>query len=88
MTELARLPDWPRLLDADAAAAYLSIGLTTLREKGPAAKELGRRRLYDRKDLDRWVDALGGQPLDLAEADAQAVDTERQFFEARRRARG
>lgn len=56
------LPDWPRLMNEGQAAAYLSIGATTLREKGPAPRELGRRRLYDRLDLDRWADRLGGQP--------------------------
>ena len=55
---------WPRLLSECEAAEYLSIGTTTLREKGPAPKVLGRRRLYDIKDLDRWADRLGGQPLD------------------------
>lgn len=62
----AALPDWPRLMDVDLAAAYLGIGATTLREHGPEAKRLGRRVLYDRRDLDRWADALGGQPLDQA----------------------
>lgn len=60
----ARMPGWPRLMDVDLAAAYLGIGASTLRDKGPGAKHLGRRVLYDRRDLDRWADALGGQPLD------------------------
>lgn len=46
------------------AAAYLGIGKTTLRDSGPKPKNLGRRILYDRRDLDRWADALSGQPLD------------------------
>jgi hypothetical protein len=54
------LPEWPRLMAADLAALYLSIGLTMLRERGPAPKRFGRRVLYDRQDLDRFADRLGG----------------------------
>lgn len=78
------LPDWPRLMREDQAAAYLSIGATTLREKGPAPRELGRRRLWDRHDLDRWADRLGGQPLTVAEQRREAGEVERRFLEGRR----
>lgn len=76
-------PDWPRLMAEADAAAYLSIGVTTLRELGPAPKPLGRRRLWDRLDLDRFADALGGQPLEGADAEAHGRQVERQFLEAR-----
>jgi hypothetical protein len=82
-------PDWPRLLCESEAAEYLSIGTTMLREKGPAPKRnaalLGSRVLWDRRDLDRWADALDGQPLDADDADAHARDVERQFLESRGR---
>jgi Fe-S cluster biosynthesis and repair protein YggX len=84
---IADLPDWPRLMGADMAAAYVSLSATTLREKGPAPKQLGKRRLYDRIDLDRWADRIGGQPLTVPEQRAEALDVERRFLE-KRRARG
>ena len=66
------------------AAEYLSIGTTTLRENGPEPKRYGRRRLYDRHDLDRWADRLGGQPLTVPEQQAEAAEVERRFLERRR----
>ena len=81
------LPDWPRLMSEDLAAAYCSIGVTTLRNHGPSPTRLGRRVLYDRHDLDRWADRLGGQPLTVAEHDRESDEIERRFLE-RRRARG
>lgn len=83
MAEAARklLPDWPRLMDEIQAAEYLSIGKTMLREHGPNPKRLGRRVLYDRRDLDRWADRLGGQPLDIGEQKAEAKEVERRFME-------
>lgn len=85
MTAQARfdLPDWPRLMPAPLAAQYLGIGETTLRAKGPAAKKIGARTLYDRNDLDRWADALGGQPLDESEEAAERAEVTRRFMEAR-----
>lgn len=85
MSERASLPDWPRLMSEDLAAAYLSIGQSTLRASGPTPKRKGRRVLYDRRDLDRWADRLGEQPLDVAEQQAEALEVERRFLEARRR---
>lgn len=81
MTELlpvrqVALPDWPRLMREELAAAYLGIGVSTLRERGPKPNHLGRRVLYDRRDLDRWADALGGQPLDPAEREEEGEDIE------------
>lgn len=58
------MPNWPRLLSRVEAARYLGISPTFLDEHGPKPKRLGRRVLFDIKDLDRWADALGGQPLD------------------------
>lgn len=80
----AGLPNWPRLMGVDLASAYLGISATTLRGKGPAPKEYGKRRLYDRIDLDRWADRLGGQPLTVPEQHQEAAETERRFLERRR----
>jgi hypothetical protein len=87
MTAPARLPDWPRLMGEPQAADYLSIGKTLLRAHGPEPKRLGRRVLYDRRDLDRWADRLAGQPLDVYEQRAEASEIERRFLEKRRATR-
>jgi hypothetical protein len=68
------------------AADYLSIGTTTLRSEGPEPKRWGRRILWDRHDLDRWADRLGGQPLTAVEQGREASEIERRFLEKRRRA--
>lgn len=79
------MPDWPRLMSAPQAAAYLSLSETTIRENGPTPKRYGKRVLFDRRDLDRWADALGDQPLDADEALKEAAEEERRFFEERAR---
>lgn len=80
-------PDWPRLMSERDAAAYLSIGGSTLRARGPAPRKIGSRTLWDRRDLDRWVDALDGQPLTPEEVVAESDEVERRFLE-RRQQRG
>ena len=42
------LPDWPRLMSIDLAAAYLGLGVSTIRSHGPKPKRWGSRVL----DLD------------------------------------
>lgn len=74
----------PRLMGVEDAAYYVGISPTYLRQHGPAPKHLGKRRLYDRNDLDRWADRLNGQPLDDVEDQAEAKDVERRFLENRR----
>jgi hypothetical protein len=76
-----QLPDWPRLLSEPLAARYLSIGCTFLRERGPKPRKLGRRTLYDRRDLDLWADVLSGQPLDELNRRQASKEVERRFFE-------
>lgn len=73
----------PRLMGEAEAARYLSIGTTTLRKHGPQAKRLGRRILYDVRDLDRWADALDGQPLTDQQQQAEAEEVERKWREGR-----
>lgn len=77
------LPDWPRLMGAELAAKYIGLSVTSLDRYGPAAKAVGRRRLYDRHDLDRWADALGGQPLDAGDEASHKRQVERTFLEGR-----
>ncbi len=79
----APLPDWPRLMSEDLAAAYLSISATMLRVHGPPPLRLGRRILFDRHHLDRWVDHLSGQPLGETEEQDEAAEVERKFLERR-----
>jgi hypothetical protein len=68
------MPDWPRLMGERLAAAYIGIGASTLREHGPRPRKFGARTLYDRRDLDRWADALDGQPLDPVQREAEDAD--------------
>ena len=78
------LPNWPRLMSLELAAAYVSLSMTVVREHGPEPKQFGRRILYDRNDLDRWADRLSGQPLDEPARRKEAAEIERRFREKRR----
>lgn len=84
----ATLPDWPRLMAVELAAAYLGIGRSTLEERGPKAKAVGRRRLYDRHDLDRWADVLDGQPLTDTQAEMESHEVERRWRDRRNPSKG
>lgn len=84
MTEHSRisLPNWPRLMAAPMAAAYVGMSETKLREIGPKPVNADiRRTLYDRKALDRWVDRLSGMPLDAQEVEAETSEVERRLLE-------
>lgn len=48
----------PALLGERDAAHYLGISASTLRTLGLSRRRLGARRLYDRRDLDAYVDGL------------------------------
>jgi len=59
--DLANLPDWPRLLSPEQAAAYCGLSTGTFSEHIPVKPlRLGKRVLYDRRLLDRVVDAWSG----------------------------
>lgn len=47
-----------RLLPAPAAARYLGVSETLLRDLGLRRKMLRGKRLYDRADLDAFADSL------------------------------
>ena len=58
---------WPRLLDIDTAAEYLSIAPRTLRNRlgrkvdhpfPVKPKRFGRKVLFDIRDLDKYVDSM------------------------------
>ena len=44
-----------RCLSKEQAAAYLGIGVTLLTELGVPFTKLGRRCVYDKVDLDEWL---------------------------------
>ena len=48
----------PRLLPAPDAARYIGISETYLRTLGLPRRVLGKRRLYDRYDLDAFVSSM------------------------------
>jgi len=46
----------PRGLSRQQAACYLGIGVTLLTQIGPLPLKIGRRCVYDRLDLDAWLE--------------------------------
>ena len=60
--ELCDLPEWPRLMSATHAGAYLGIHEFTFQAGvgtvWPEPVRVGRRKLWDRLALDRAVEAL------------------------------
>lgn len=62
---LSSLPDWPRALDREEAAAYLSISPNHLERLVPVQPVLiGARKLWDRAALDAFVSSLSGAATD------------------------
>ncbi|MEM1149309.1 MAG: DNA-binding protein [Pseudomonadota bacterium] len=60
----------PRLLSETDAAAYLGVSATKLRGAGLPRKVWGGRKLYDRHDLDAFVESLA---YDVAENTADDI---------------
>lgn len=81
----SRLPDWPRLMSLPLASAYFGVGAVTFRGLNIRPCRIGRRVLWDRQDLDRYADRLGGQPQSKKERLSEAKEVERRFFERRRK---
>lgn len=48
----------PLLMPAPAAAHYLGVSESTLRQLHLPRKMVGAKRLYDRRDLDAYADSL------------------------------
>lgn len=85
MPSRAQLPHWPRLMSDEIAANYLSISETTFRTLNIKCRRIGRRALWDRADIDRFVDRMKGQPLSRVAEAEEASEIERRFLERRRR---
>ncbi len=52
---------WPRLLSVELLAAYLGLSPQTIRNRAsrgdiPGARKIGRRRVFDRRVIDKWLD--------------------------------
>ena len=79
LSELEALPNWPRLLSREQAAAYLGIAPAAL-DAGvadgtwPAPIPYGRRLLWDRRRLDEAVDTLSGYAIQSANDDQEHED--------------
>ena len=60
--DLSDLPNWPRLLSREQAAAYVGLSVNALERRigapFPAPVRIGGRKLYDRDALDLAIDAL------------------------------
>ncbi|WP_417733143.1 helix-turn-helix domain-containing protein [Rosistilla oblonga] len=57
VTDLAPLPNWPRLMSPDQAAAYLGMTAETMRKYIPVEPSpYGKRVLYDRAAIDKYLD--------------------------------
>ncbi len=76
MAERAILTYQPRLMSASEAARYIGMSETTLRSLGLPRRVWGKRRLYDRYDLEAFVNAMGyeGEQIDTAERDREECD--------------
>ncbi len=76
-----RLPNWPRLMGATLAAAYFGVCPATFRTIGIRPVRIGRRVLWDRNDLDGFIDNMTGGPVTARSAGASVKAMERRFFE-------
>lgn len=55
--DISTLPNWPRGLSREQAAAYLGVSAETFRRHvGIAPRRIGTRCVWDRLDLDIWFD--------------------------------
>jgi hypothetical protein len=69
LERIARMPNWPARMDDDMAADYLGVGVTTFRDKVkgqeyPQPVQEGGRKLWSRAQLDRFINAQFGIPVD------------------------
>lgn len=76
----AQLPDWPRLLSLQLASAYFGVCAARFRALEIRPVRIGRRVLWDRHDLDRFVDGMSGQPVKGGDPASEARAMERRFF--------
>ena len=65
--KIALMPDWPARMGEDLAALYVGVSVTSFRDgvgrgRYPQPVREGRRKLWARRQLDRFVDAQFGLP--------------------------
>ena len=66
---IALMPDWPARMGEDMAALYLGVSMTKFRERVreqtyPQPVKEGGRIFWSRQQLDRWIAAQFGLPVD------------------------
>ena len=57
------IASWPRMLTVELLAAYIGLAPQTVRNNAdriPGRRNLGRRVLWDRHEVDRWLDRGDG----------------------------
>lgn len=74
------MPDWPARMDDDLAADYMGVGVTTFRERVkskeyPQPIQEGARRLWSRQQLDRFIAAQFGLPVDVSRGEGASGGT-------------
>ena len=78
-----------RGLAVDEAAEYCGVSASQLRAQGPKPLRIGRRCVWDIRDLDRWLDALHNDsvshPVETPEEEALRLLREHR---AKRRSNG
>jgi hypothetical protein len=77
---IALMPDWPARMDDDTAALYLGVSVTAFREKVkacvyPQPVREGARILWSRQQLDRFIAAQFGLPLDDSSREGPTTGT-------------
>lgn len=77
---IASLPDWPARMGEDVAASYMGVGLTTFRTRvkervyPQPMKEVGRQ-FWSRTQLDRFIAAQFGLPVDAGQGQVASSGT-------------
>ncbi|MFZ2869361.1 helix-turn-helix transcriptional regulator [Zavarzinia sp.] len=79
--DIGRLPDWPRMLSRDQAAAYLGVSVGTFTREVAAGQwpqplDRGRRKTWDRFALDRTLDERMGVAFGAAGGEDRELDNE------------
>jgi hypothetical protein len=64
-TDPGSLPYWPRMLSRDLACAYLGVTGADFDRLGLEPVQLGKRKVWDRNQLDGFVDSMvsAGAPV-------------------------
>jgi predicted DNA-binding transcriptional regulator AlpA len=64
---LTEMPDWPRLMSLQTAAAYVEMSPNAFSQLPIKPRRVGSRVLYDKRDIDQWADDLSDTPRDGAQ---------------------